>query len=202
MISIIYRPLQQLLTISSEIIDKHSFAHQKMILRDYRHQILAQHCPNLVIGKLAEGKPVAISHPEFVFNHSHSQHFYALAWSQSVKDLGVDIEDLDRNVRMFALAKRSFHPDEFQMWQELDYCREFWFKVWTIKEAVLKAHGMGIRIDLHSLNTKAHPHWDFGRVSHLVLGEFFYQNLRLSQSMLSVAYRADGLKLSPLALNL
>ena len=77
--------------------------------------------------------------------------------SEHVKDIGVDVEELDRNVRLDALAKHAFHPDEYETWLSLEQDREYWFKVWTIKEAVLKASGLGIRLDLNTLNTQAHP---------------------------------------------
>ena len=54
------------------------------------------------------GKPYLIDYPKFHVNHSHSQQHYALASSQQIQDLGVDVEDLDRKVRFEALAKHAF----------------------------------------------------------------------------------------------
>ncbi len=108
--------------------------------------------------------------------------------------IGVDIEDLNRQVRLEALAKHAFHPEEMKVWQALNYDRAFWFKVWTIKEAVLKAHGMGIRLSLNTLNTKAHPTWDFGVVEHELLGSFYYQNIVMSNAMLAVAYPSHSIQ--------
>ncbi|PWF32935.1 ACP synthase, partial [Yersinia pestis] len=85
------------------------------------------------------GKPYLNDYPDFSFNHSHSQNFYALATSRNVQNLGIDIEELSRKVRFEALAQHAFHPEELKNWQALAYDPEYWFKVWTTKEAVLKA---------------------------------------------------------------
>ena len=52
------------------------------------------------------------------------------------------IEELDRKVRFDALAQHAFHPEEYQTWQE-SQDEEYWFRVWTTKEAILKASGLG-----------------------------------------------------------
>ena len=58
------------------------------------------------------------------------------------------------------MTQHAFHPEELKQWQALDYDPEYWFKVWTTKEAVLKASGLGIRMNLNELNTQIHPHQD------------------------------------------
>ena len=202
MIYIEYHSLQHLL--HRELVQAKSrlSVQDRQFIRDYRLMRLQNYVPDLEIEMTAQGKPIAKPPHHLAFNHSHSQAHYALAYSDGIIDLGIDIEDLDRDVRMHALAKKSFHPDEYQMWQRLDYCREFWFKVWTIKEAVLKAHGLGIRLNLNTLNTHAHPTWGFGRVMHPQLGVFMYQHICLAKSVLTVAYRQEGHHLQPIQLGL
>ena len=198
MINIHYLPINQLVSLTHPLASRAEYQQQqKTQLHAYRQRILQQICPELEIVSSPYGKPMAKNAMNLCFNHSHSQAYYALAYSTTVQDVGVDIEDLNRSVKMQALAKRSFHPDEYQCWQQLDYCREYWFKVWTIKEAVLKAHGLGIRLDLKSINTQAHPTWCFGRVVHPSLGCFDYQNFLMSNSMLTVAYRALEMQIVP-----
>src|SRR5690606_396531 len=116
------------------------------------------------------GKPYLNDYPDFSFNHSHSQNFYALATSKQVQNLGIDIEELSRKVRFEALAQHAFHPEELKTWQTLAYDPEYWFKVWTTKEAVLKASGLGIRINLNELNTNIHPEQNGGRCEHPEIG--------------------------------
>lgn len=144
----------------------------------------------LEFAKHEHGKPYLLNHT-LHFNYSHSQQYYVLAMSEHVKDIGVDVEELDRNVRLDALAKHAFHPDEYAMWLSLDQDREYWFKVWTIKEAVLKASGLGIRLDLNTLNTQAHPTDHGGVCSHPLNGTFAYQNFIVGNMILTVAWRSE-----------
>lgn len=137
------------------------------------------------------GKPYLNDYPDFSFNHSHSQNFYALATSRNVQNLGIDIEELSRKVRFEALAQHAFHPEELKNWQALAYDPEYWFKVWTIKEAVLKASGLGIRINLNELNTNIHPEQNGGRCEHPEIGIYAYQNYTLAGCMLTVAWQSE-----------
>ena len=137
------------------------------------------------------GKPYLNDYPDFSFNHSHSQNFYALATSKQVQNLGIDIEELNRKVRFEALAQHAFHPEELKKWQVLAYDPEYWFKVWTTKEAVLKASGLGIRINLNELNTNIHPEQNGGRCEHPEIGVYAYQNYSVADCMLTVAWQSE-----------
>jgi len=137
------------------------------------------------------GKPYLNDYPDFSFNHSHSQNFYALATSKQVQNLGIDIEELNRKVRFEALAQHAFHPEELKYWKMLAYDPEYWFKVWTTKEAVLKASGLGIRINLNELNTNIHPEQNGGRCEHPEIGVYAYQNYTLAGCMLTVAWQSE-----------
>ncbi|QIC68131.1 4'-phosphopantetheinyl transferase family protein [Acinetobacter schindleri] len=143
------------------------------------------------LARAEHGKPYLKDHSNIAFNHSHSQNFYALAMSQTVKEIGVDVEELSRKVRFQALAEHAFHPEELKMWQSLDCDPEYWFKVWTTKEAVLKANGLGIRINLNELNTQVHPDQDGGMCSLDQLGAYAYQNYQVGNCILSVAWQAE-----------
>lgn len=174
---------------------KHQIQVLKTAIYQYRNQllskILATDISNTSFLKTEYGKPYLQHYPKFYINHSHSQKYYALASSAQMQDIGVDIEDLDRKVRFEALAKHAFHPDELQTWRDLDCDQSFWFKVWTTKEAILKASGLGIRLSLNDLNTNVHPIHDGGICSHPQLGHFAYQNFNLGYAMLTVAWRSE-----------
>ncbi|GAB3049246.1 hypothetical protein GCM10027155_13730 [Acinetobacter apis] len=158
---------------------------QRMLLQDYRYRQLQQHTTQPLDIEMNEfGKPVS---SQINFNHSHSQRYYALAYSRSLVNVGVDIEDFSRNVRMRALAEHCFHEEELLQWKQLGEDRSFWFQVWTIKEAVLKAHSLGIRLNLRTLNTQADPNSLQGIVEHEKIGRFYYQSFKLTDSMLTVA---------------
>ena len=88
-------------------------------------------------------------------------------------------------------TKLQLTDEEYQTWQE-SQDKEYWFRVWTTKEAILKASGLGIRLDLNSLNTQVHPEQSGGMCTHPLLGTFAYQNFILNQRIvLTVAWRAE-----------
>lgn len=181
---------------SSDYTDRTTYISQrKEAIYQYRNQLLSQQLgcdiQPPMLSQTEQGKPFLRDFPKFYFNHSHSQKYYALAMSNEMKDLGIDVEDLDRKVRFEALAKHAFHPEEFSMWQSLEEDPLYWFKVWTTKEAVLKASGLGIRMNLKELNTKIHPLHNGGMVEHESLGIFAYQNFQLANAMLTVAWHSE-----------
>ena len=141
--------------------------------------------------KTAWGKPYLKDHIDLAFNQSHSQKHYVLASSWQQKDIGVDVEDLDRVVRFEALARHAFHPDEYALWQDHQQDSVLWLKIWTTKEAILKASGLGIRMSLNQLNTKIHVEHMGGICQHEALGTFAYQHYQLNACMLTVAWRSD-----------
>lgn len=168
--------------------------YKKQQIQHIKNKLLAQKLnvnpADLVFAKHEYGKPYLLNHT-LHFNHSHSQQYYALVLSERVKDIGIDVEELDRKVRLDSLAQHAFHPDEYATWQSLEQDREYWFKVWTTKEAVLKASGLGIRLDLNTLNTQAHPTNHGGLCSHELIGTFAYQNFVSGNMILTVAWRSE-----------
>lgn len=190
--------LRDLADISSNIqaeSRKDFLAEQKEAIYSLRNQLLSAYFDQVIhnekILKNEYGKPYLASDSKLSFNHSHSRNSYALAMSTQVQDIGIDIEELSRKVRFEALAQHAFHVDELATWQALDHDPEYWFKVWTTKEAVLKASGLGIRLNLNELNTNLHPSHDGGVCEHHQIGLFAYQNYKISGRMLTVAWRSE-----------
>lgn len=169
--------------------------YKRNCIYQHRNQLLTQQLGHLIqsedFAKTEYGKPYLPAFEHVYFNHSHSQKNYALALSHQMKDLGVDIEDLDRNIRFEALAKHAFHPNEIERWQMFEQDQEYWFKVWTTKEAVLKASGLGIRMNLNELDTQVDVQNNGGICQHPLIGTFAYQNYTLPDYMLTVAWRSE-----------
>ncbi len=174
--------------------------YQQQLIYAYRAEILARQLnvakQDLQFDKTKHGKPFLGNYPELAFNHSHGREHYALAVSQQVQDLGVDIESLQRKVRFQALAEHAFHPEEYQHWQTTGQNPEYWFQVWTAKEAILKACGLGIRLSLNTLNTQAVAGQQQGYCQHSELGQFSYQHFVWQDALCTVAWR-DHEGLSP-----
>ena len=100
------------------------------------------------------GKP-RLRGGELHFNVSHSGDAMLLAVSRD-HDIGVDLEFSRRPRRVIELAQRWFDPSEAAALQALpESSRQAAFlRLWTCKEAALKAHGGGISSGLHNVAFK------------------------------------------------
>jgi phosphopantetheine--protein transferase-like protein len=96
--------------------------------------------------KNADGKP-ALSHPQSVwqFNLSHSHDWVVLALCEGAA-IGIDIESCSRRNNLQAIAQRYFSTDENARLAQLtnDEWSDYFFAVWTLKEAHAKALGCGL----------------------------------------------------------
>ena len=100
----------------------------------------------------AGGRP-ELSGPEPVpplhFNVSHTDGLVACLVGPD-RELGVDVENLERHRRALDIADRHFAPDEVEALHALpaDARRTRFLELWTLKEAYLKARGVGLRLPL------------------------------------------------------
>jgi 4'-phosphopantetheinyl transferase len=88
------------------------------------------------------GKP---SVPGFEFNLSHADDLGLLAIRRG-GPTGVDVERVDRPLDHLAIANKYFSPDDARDLsnQPADQRSEHFFRLWTRREAVLKAFGLGV----------------------------------------------------------
>lgn len=142
---------------------------------------LLGHVP--LIERTEAGKPY-IADSALQFNFSHSPHWFALSWRIGHEPVGVDIEDLGRRPSFAALAERYFHVAEKSVWLAADASESaaVWLQIWTRKEAVLKAHGLGLRLQLNTLDT-CHD-----AVQHPLIGCWQLHSFRLPDAVVSVSW--------------
>jgi 4'-phosphopantetheinyl transferase len=168
---------------------------RQQLARAWRRELLAQalNAPaaDLRFVVAEQGKPSLADHA-LSFNLAHSDEAFVLAWSTDQIDIGIDVEDRAKQRRaQQTLVRRSFHVEEQRVWQDERHsalqAHIQWLTTWTRKEAILKAHGMGIRLDLHELNTENHD----DSAAHPLLGQWRYQSLVLALQVVSVAWPAD-----------
>lgn len=101
------------------------------------------------------GKPrlvpptVDAPHPDLTFNVSHSGELalYAIARGREV---GIDLERMDATTDIEALARRFFSDAERSAFDSVEDERRTaaFYRVWTAKEAYLKARGLGLSLPL------------------------------------------------------
>lgn len=89
----------------------------------------------------AEGRPLR-------FNLSHSAGMAACAVTR-IGEVGVDVETIHHR-DFLKIARRFFAPEEVAQLEPLpaDRQTEVFFRFWTLKEAYIKARGLGLSLDL------------------------------------------------------
>ncbi len=107
--------------------------------------------PDLVAFDLGEsGKPMLTEElrvgSAITFNMSHA-HGRALVAVSRAQEVGIDLELARSNVQAENLSKRFFsHSEHTAIMQSApDQRAALFFRYWVAKEAVLKAHGIGLR---------------------------------------------------------
>ncbi|HJU25571.1 MAG TPA: 4'-phosphopantetheinyl transferase superfamily protein [Rhodanobacteraceae bacterium] len=100
----------------------------------------------------AHGKPRLRSPHALHFNWSHSGECAVVALSRDF-EIGVDIEQPRAGVRNLELANRFFSPAEARTLAECGEAdrEEAFFRLWSAKEATLKALGRGLAFGLEKV---------------------------------------------------
>lgn len=95
------------------------------------------------------GRPALVQAAALEFNLSHTDGLAALAVTRT-GEIGVDVEDADRRSRPEEVAEHFFAPTEVAALMALPEGerRARFFDLWTLKEAYIKARGMGLAIPL------------------------------------------------------
>ena len=101
------------------------------------------------IARSAAGKPYLEGIAQLFFNLSHSGDWLVLAFSD--REVGIDIEKRGK-VRL-EIAKRFFHPQEWEFLQTSEQATQF-YNLWAIKESFLKYTGQGLRRPLNSFQVQ------------------------------------------------
>ena len=118
------------------------------VLRELLADYTEQTPRNISFGHTAKGKPFLIDdrgEQRLRFNLSHSGEWAIIALALST-EVGIDIEQIDSDVSVKAVAERFFSCSELEVLQEvpLEQRTVAFFSAWTRKEAYLKARGEGI----------------------------------------------------------
>ena len=102
------------------------------------------------LGRTEAGKPFVArdgrEHSAITFNLSHA-HNRALIAVSKAQEVGVDLELVRSNVEVVKLSERYFAPSEHAVITQATEAQRamIFFRYWVVKEAVLKAQGIGLR---------------------------------------------------------
>lgn len=106
----------------------------------------------LVFAVGAEGKPRLAGAGAVSFNLSHSG-IYAAAVVSRDREVGIDLERIRPDAVGRDIAARFFSSQE-RSWLDATPGMEAFFRLWTAKEAVLKAMGTGLSTPLNALSVR------------------------------------------------
>lgn len=119
-------------------------------------------------------KPYVSGFPNFHFNISHSGDWVVFLFSSS--PCGIDIEKIKPDFDFEGMMPSVFHPREIDWINGQPDRNRAFFKLWTMKESLLKAQGTGLiddlnQWDLTSTQTMPDPDW---HVQTFSVGEDYY----------------------------
>ena len=106
----------------------------------------------------AYGKPFLDRHYDLRFNVSHSGGLVLMAFARA-REIGIDVEKVDREVDAKKLSERFFSVRERQCLKDLsgEELQAAFFRCWTRKEAYVKARGEGLSLPLHQFDVSLAP---------------------------------------------
>ena len=95
-------------------------------------------------------KPIIKGCENLHFNVSHSKNYIVFAFSHY--EIGIDVEYINDEFDYKPIAKECFTKNEIQYLEESDKPVKEFFKLWTRKEALLKATGKGLSDDMNKID--------------------------------------------------
>jgi 4'-phosphopantetheinyl transferase len=134
---------------------------------------------SLVFERNAYGKPAL---PGIGFNLSHTTGMVVCGLGP-VQDIGVDVEDTTRSNNWRALARTVFSRRELE---RVDSAERF-YELWTLKEAYIKARGMGLSIPLQEFTIVT----EGGRIQVDVDPPWHFELFPIEEFRVSVAIRGE-----------
>lgn len=135
---------------------RQSFIATRGMLRTALAAYLATDPRKLVFEKSSRNKPglgVPYADSGICFNVAHSGEVALLAFARR-REVGVDVEQIRRDIDIDAIARRFFSPHEQKQLAGVasEDKVEAFYRCWTRKEAYVKAKGEGLFLPLHQFD--------------------------------------------------
>jgi len=135
--------------------DRRSYVAAHALLRTVLQRLAGRPAPTWRFEAGPKGKPElhpdhGLAHLRFNISHTHGAVACAMTLDHAI---GVDIEETGRTVEMLDIARSHFAPTEFALFDvpDADH-RDLFFRLWTLKEAYIKAHGDGLSLPLQQFS--------------------------------------------------
>ncbi|GAB3947686.1 hypothetical protein GCM10028805_20400 [Spirosoma harenae] len=125
--------------------DRNRFLYTRYILRTLLSNYLKQ-CPDQILFTTGiNGKPEMKNNPSWCFNVSHSGNWILIAVGTG--NVGIDIEKIDPDFSFQDIVSLQFSLEEQRYIAVSSMPRLAFYKIWTRKEALLKATAKGMDDD-------------------------------------------------------
>lgn len=135
------------------VLGKESYIASRWLLRNTLARYLGLAPAAMEFLRTDKGKPY-LPQREIHFSLSHSEHWSLLAVSRA-EFIGVDIEVVTATSakNLISIAKNYYHPQELARLQALAGIaqNDYFYRLWTLKEAFFKAIGTGISAGLEKI---------------------------------------------------
>jgi len=127
------------------------------VMRILLGQYLSVSATEIAFVQNAHGKP-ALAGNEIEFNASHSGDYTLIAFCRQ-SPIGVDVEQIKGKRVVGDLAARVLSPAEYQRFSSLTEPdqKQTFFKIWTLKESVLKGIGSGLSVAPEKIEISFYP---------------------------------------------
>jgi 4'-phosphopantetheinyl transferase len=139
-------------------LHRHRYVAGRAAVRRALASVVGADPVDLVFDYGEHGRPDLAGHPMISFNLSNSDAVGLLAVS-AVGRVGVDVEVVRGDFADLRVADRFFAPGEIRRLRALPATERdlAFFRCWTRKEALLKAHGAGLTLPLRGFEVSLEP---------------------------------------------
>lgn len=163
---------------------RYSVAHTA--LRKILAQYVNESPEKLIFSEHEYGKPYLKNYPEIQFNLSHAENMAVCAITLT-QPIGVDVEYIKKEIDVLPLAKRFFAKAEYAYLAALsgDELQLAFFKLWTRKEAWIKARGLGLHEELMQFNALNDHH----ALQDFVIDQDYLGAIALDQSEFTQTFK-------------
>lgn len=133
--------------------DQARFATTRAALRELLAEATGSRAQELTFSEGPYGRPFLSGREDLSFNVSHSGALALIAIAPG-RSVGVDIELMRENIDELELAAGFFLPAEYRAIAWGGTQLKTFYRIWTVKEAVLKAFGVGIASSLKDFEVR------------------------------------------------